>query len=258
MKHTPPAAAVDRSAARPTGTPARGGWISRASSRLRRAALHWRAPAIVRTVRAEALTYLDLAALTDLHRAVADRRDVPGDLVEVGCALGGSALVMAHARNPPHRPLYVYDVFGMPPPPSEGDGPDVHERYARIAGGLSEGIGGGVYYGYVSHLLERVRETFRRHGMDAASHGVTFVPGMAQDTLPASGPVAVAHIDCDRYASVRVCLERIAPRLAPGGVMIIDDYDSKSGCRKAVDEYFALRGSDFRLEHRSRLHVLRG
>ena len=35
------------------------------------------------------------------------------------------------------------------------------------------------------------------------------------------------------------CLERIAPRLATGGLLIIDDYDAWSGCRRAVDEYFA-------------------
>ncbi|HEX8390930.1 MAG TPA: TylF/MycF/NovP-related O-methyltransferase [Longimicrobium sp.] len=237
-------------------TPASAGWVARVAGRAKRALLAWRAPAVARAVRAEGLTYLDLAALTELHGAVAGRAHVPGDLVEVGCALGGSALVMALARAS-NRPLYVYDVFGMPPPPSEGDGPDVHARYAAIAGGLSEGIGGGVYYGYVNGLLERVRETFRRYGVDPERTGVAFVPGMAQDTLPEHGPVAVAHVDCDRYESVRVCLERIAPRLSPGGVMIIDDYDSKSGCRKAVDEYFAARPGEFRLERRSRLHVLR-
>ncbi|HET7463421.1 MAG TPA: TylF/MycF/NovP-related O-methyltransferase, partial [Longimicrobium sp.] len=213
------------------GSPARAlpegdGWLARAAGRARRAAAAWRAPPIARAVRAENLTSLDLAALCELYRAVADRASVPGDLVEVGCALGGSALVMAHARTPPARPLYVYDVFGMPPPPTGGDGPDAHARYATIAAGLSEGIGGGVYYGYVDGLLERVRETFLRHGVDPARDAVTFVPGMAQDTLPDRGPVAVAHVDCDRYASVRTCLERLAPRLAPGGVMIIDDYGS--------------------------------
>jgi asparagine synthase (glutamine-hydrolysing) len=56
---------------------------------------------------------------------------------------------------------------------------------------------------------------------------------------------------------VRTCLERIAPRLARGGVMIVDDYDSKSGCRLAVDEYFASRRGEYRLARRSRLHVRR-
>lgn len=81
--------------------PEDGGWLARAAGQVRRAAAAWSAPPIARAVRAENLTYLDLAALAELHRAVADRANVPGDLVEVGCALGGSALVMAHARTPP-------------------------------------------------------------------------------------------------------------------------------------------------------------
>lgn len=215
-------------------------------------------PAVVRRVRTELLTYLDDDALCDLFAAVAeaDARGVKGDLVEVGCALGGSALVMAAARAG-RRPLLVYDVFGMPPAPTVGDGPDVHARYAEIAAGRSPGIGGGTYYGYVEGLLDGVVATFRRHGFRPEQDGIHFVPGMVQDTLPATGPVAVAHVDCDRYASVRTCLERIAPRLAPGGVMIIDDYDSKSGCRRAVDEYFHARPGEFEMVRLSRLHIHR-
>jgi asparagine synthase (glutamine-hydrolysing) len=37
---------------------------------------------------------------------------------------------------------------------------------------------------------------------------------------------------------------------------VLDDYQSWSGCRRAVDEYFAGRDG-FTLEHRSRLHVVR-
>jgi asparagine synthase (glutamine-hydrolysing) len=37
---------------------------------------------------------------------------------------------------------------------------------------------------------------------------------------------------------------------------VLDDYDKWSGCRRAVDEYFAGR-EGFRLEHRTKLHVVR-
>jgi asparagine synthase (glutamine-hydrolysing) len=145
----------------------------------------------------------------------------------------------------------------MPPPPGEGDGPDVHARWDEIAGGRSPGLRGGPYYGYLDGLLERTIATFARHGFDPAGDTISFVQGMVQDTLPEHGPVAVAHIDCDRYASVRVCLERIGPRLAPGGVMVIDDYDHKSGCRNAVDEYLAARPNEFRVVRKSRLQLVR-
>ena len=34
------------------------------------------------------------------------------------------------------------------------------------------------------------------------------------------------------------------PRLAKGGVLIIDDYGAWEGARRAVDEYFAAHGID--------------
>lgn len=231
--------------------------LARLAAALRRR-LPRRVPPVVRRVRADALTYLEEAALCELAGAVraADAAGEPGVLVEAGCALGGSALVMAASRAG-GRPLLVYDVFGMPPAPTPGDGPDVHARWAEIAGGRSAGIGGGTYYGYVDGLLDRVRATFHRYGIDPARDGVQFVQGMLQDTLRPTAPVAVAHIDCDRHASVATCLERLAPWLTPRGALIIDDYDSKSGCRRAVDEFIAARGAEFQLVRRARVHVVR-
>ena len=66
--------------------------------------------------------------MIDLERA---RR--PGLIIEAARA-GGSAIVMAAAKSGA-RPMKVYDVFGMIPPPGERDGEDVHERYEKIAGG---------------------------------------------------------------------------------------------------------------------------
>jgi asparagine synthase (glutamine-hydrolysing) len=53
------------------------------------------------------------------------------------------------------------------------------------------------------------------------------------------------------------CLVRITPRLIPGGVLVIDDYDAWSGCRRAVDEYFADKRGAFSFTRKERLHVLR-
>ena len=41
-----------------------------------------------------------------------------------------------------------------------------------------------------------------------------------------------------------------------GGRIVIDDFDTWSGCRTAVNEYFADRPG-FRFEYRGRLHVVR-
>lgn len=212
------------------------------------------APAVVTRIYREHLTYLSRLALAELHRGAGEveRDAVPGVMIEVGCALGGSALVIATAKAAGRR-FEIYDIFGMPPGPSAGDGPDVHARYEEIASGRSEGIGGEPYYGYVDDLLGKVRTAFDRHGF-GNDGSIRFVPGRIQQTLAPVGPVAFAHIDCDRYDSVKTSLQAIMPRLAVGGAVFVDDYFSKSGCKRAVDEFFGGRRG-YRLIHRSQLQI---
>ena len=155
--------------------------------------------------------------------------------------------------------MFIYDVFGMIPAPGEHDGEDVKERYREIKQGRSFGIGGDVYYGYQENLLETVKNSFcTALGIkDPRESNITFIKGLFEDTLICKEPVALAHIDCDWYDSVLVCLERIVPLLVPGGILVIDDYDHWSGCRQAVDTYFQDKKERFLFEKRSRLHIIK-
>lgn len=212
----------------------------------------------VRQVRKRRLTYLGYDALSDLERAVhrLDAAGVPGIIVEAGCALGGSTVVLGLAKRP-DRPLRAYDVFGLIPPPSEVDGDDVQARYRAVVQGESRGIGGDKYYGYEDNLRDKVANTLRSFGLDLEARRIELIQGLFQDTLLLEEPVALAHIDADWYESVRTCVERIEPRLSRGGVLVIDDYDHWSGCRRAVDEYFADKRDRYQFVRRARLHIIR-
>ena len=212
----------------------------------------------INAVIADALTYLEEAALEDLHSLVRriEEQSVPGILIEAGCALGGSAIVMATAKSQ-IRQLNVYDVFGVIPPPSDRDGQDVLDRYQVITKGESIGIDGQKYYGYEENLYAKFTDSFARHGVPVDANHVHLIKGLFQDTLEINQPVALAHVDGDWYESVTVCLQRIVPHLSPGGVLVIDDYGAWSGCRDAVDEYFRDRAGDFEFIQRSRLHIQR-
>lgn len=207
--------------------------------------------------REEHLTYLKPNGLRDLAAIVLDveRRELPGLVIEAGTARGGSAIVMAVAKAP-ERPMKVYDVFGMIPPPTEHDGPDVHARYEMITGGQAKGVGGEEYYGYRDDLYQEVVDSFSRLGVPVDSHRVDLVRGLFEDTIVLDEPVAFAHLDGDWYESTLTCLERIAPHVVPGGRIVLDDYYKWSGCRTAVDEYFGAH-EGFRLEHRAKLHAIR-
>jgi asparagine synthase (glutamine-hydrolysing) len=213
---------------------------------------------VVESVRSQHLSYLERDALVDLADAAEDldRDGIEGMILEAGTARGGSALVLAAAKSA-GRPLYLYDTFGMIPPPSERDSADVHERYEVIASGQAEGPEGSDYYGYEENLLGQIEETFTAHGYPPAEHAVHFVRGLYEDTLHPEGPVALAHVDSDWYESVTTCLERVVPRLSVGGRIVIDDYGTWSGARDAVDEYFADGREGFEFEGRSRLHLVR-
>jgi hypothetical protein len=68
--------------------------------------------------------------------------------------------------------------------------------------------------------------------------------------------VAFVHLDSDWYESTMTALQRIWPHVSVGGVVVIDDYDAWSGCRRAVDEYFADR-DDYRIDRHLRPHLVR-
>lgn len=212
---------------------------------------------VITSVQTERLTFLKPNQLYDLATIMRDieEKAIPGLVLEAGTARGGSAIVLAKAKAS-ERPMRVYDVFGLIPPPTEQDGADVHNRYAKIMNGEAKGSKDDIYYGYRDDLLAEVTESFTRHGVTPAEHNVELVKGLFQDTVVIDEPVAFAHLDGDWYESTMTCLERIAPHLSEGGLMVLDDYYNWSGCRRAVHDYFKGR-PEFALVPRAKMHVIR-
>ncbi|MDQ7030672.1 MAG: TylF/MycF/NovP-related O-methyltransferase [Ardenticatenia bacterium] len=218
---------------------------------------NWKTLQTIVRIKRERLTFLSTLALLDLYNTVREleHHNVQGIFIEAGCALGGSALVIATAKSR-KRPFLIFDTFEMIPPPSHKDGIDAHERYQEIVRGHARGPGDTVYYGYKPNLLTEVRERFVHFGLEPASHNITFIPGLFQDTMNLHQPIAFAHVDSDWYESVKTCLERIVPFMHPQGVLVVDDYDQWSGCRRAVDEFFEGR-SGFVFQMKSQLFIRR-
>jgi hypothetical protein len=86
---------------------------------------------------------------------------------------------------------------------------------------------------------------------------------MVEDTLPAEAPekLAILRLDTDWYSSTKHELETLYPRLAEGGVLIVDDYGHYEGARRAVDEYFAETGQRVllsRIDYTGRIAVKQG
>jgi len=200
-------------------------------------------PREARSVLRDRLTYLSpkkLARLTNAMREIAQRA-IPGDILEFGVALGGSSVLLAkHAT--PTRQFHGFDVFGLiPPPTSDKDDPKSKKRFEAISAGKSRGIGSDIYYGYRTDLFESVCATLARYGRPVGDGRVFLHKGLFEETWPSydRAPIAFAHVDCDWYDPVRFCLNAVLPRLAPGGIVMLDDYHDYGGCRTATDEFLS-------------------
>lgn len=193
---------------------------------------------LISSIRSQKLTYLSsnkLGSIANTCRTI-KKDNLPGIFLEAGCALGGSAILIASLKSS-KRPLFIYDVFGMIPPPTKEDTSDVHDRYKTIVEGKSKGISGDKYYGYEDNLFEIVRYNLKSFGINCQEQSVSLIKGLVQDTMKIDQPVAFAHIDVDWYEPVMTCLKRVFPNLVVGGSIILDDYHDWGGCRKATDEY---------------------
>ena len=63
---------------------------------------------------------------------------------------------------------------------------------------------------------------------------MTLIEGWFDKTLPEflarePGPIGFLHVDCDIYSSTKTVLDLCAPRLAPGAVIVFDEFFNYKG-----------------------------
>lgn len=192
--------------------------------------------AIIRQVQAFTLT--PPARLMSLCHAIRhlDRAGVDGAVVECGVWRGGSmmaaALTLLEAGEP-RREIAMFDTYTEMPLPGEHDahvsGTDLGELFEELA---NDPI-------YDNHPIDQVRATMESTGYPAGQ--LRLVQGMVEETIPDQAPerIALCRLDTDWYESTKHELEHLYPRIAPGGILIIDDYGEFTGARKAVDEHLS-------------------
>lgn len=162
-----------------------------------------------------------------LLQALNIAKDVEGAYVEVGCYRGSSAgAVLRYLGDKAwSRRCYFLDVF---------EGFDYPEAKASADSAWAN-----------THATE---------GRDAVAERLQYyterAPGLAvevhknniiSDELPESiGQIAVANLDVDLYEAVIAGLRKLAPRIAPGGVLVVEDPGHSPfliGARLALDEF---------------------
>jgi len=169
------------------------------------------------------------------------RRGVPGAFVECGVAQGGCAALIAQvaAAENAGRECWFCDSFeGLPDPPEEdyaGDDGRTGDHTRPLPRGSCLGT-----LEQVSGLL------FDRFGL--SRDRIHLVQGWFQDTLSGCrddiGPIALLRVDGDWYDSTMCVLDNLYDQVSPGGHVIIDDYGTCHGAKRATDEFRAARGID--------------
>lgn len=164
-----------------------------------------------------------LGDFENLLQALESTRHVPGDFLEVGVFQGRSAHCVLHymQRAGLKRRAYLLDTF---------EGFNYEEaKTSKDAYWLDT-------HGDTS--IERVRQF-----VSGFSDVVVERSNIITDSLPdGSGPFAVANIDVDMYEAVLVALQKIVPRLSPGGIAIVEDQGHTpflGGAYLAVHEFLA-------------------
>ena len=139
---------------------------------------------------------------------------IPGDLVEIGVAEGGSAAVICEAKK--EKTVHLFDTFaGLPELGEEDKG-----------SAFSKGQ-------YFAEYL-RVKKFFKQYSNVYVYKGLFPKSGKSIE----NNKFSFVHLDVDIYKSTYESLEFLWPRMTTGGILISHDYQTEPGVKKAFDDYF--------------------
>ena len=144
-------------------------------------------------------------------------KEIPGDFAELGVYKGDSAHIL-HLMDP-SRNFHLFDTF---------------EGFTEKDLSIEEGEAATyTKHNFADTSLERVKE---RLGSRQFIYHKGYFPETAKEAD--RGKFALVNMDADLYNPTKAGLEFFYPRLTPGGVIIVHDYNPDwPGIMKAVDEF---------------------
>ena len=175
------------------------------------------------------LSFAHVGSLNLLQAAVEDAcaRGVAGDVAECGVFRGGTAALAAAA-------LEVFDASG-------GRRVFAVDSFA----GIPEATGDAHTGSWPARSYAAPEADVALHFYQVgAGERLRVVKGPFAASLPAAAEparVAVLRVDADTFEGTRDALDHLYDRVAPGGLVIVDDYHL-GGCRRAVREFREARG----------------
>jgi SAM-dependent methyltransferase len=143
--------------------------------------------------------------------ALAERRDVEGDVLEVGCWLGGTAAI-ANERlrklGSVRRYVCVDTFTGFVEEQFVND----RDQHGTPASDRSMFSGGGVT------VVRRLLDSWGAENVELVQGDIVTI-----DPVILPGRIAVCLVDVDLEQPIYEGLRKIYPLLAPGGIILVDD-----------------------------------
>ena len=192
---------------------------------------------------------MQIINLESVLRYVEDAQ-IPGAFVETGTYTGGASayalLALQRLRiNKPPRDYWRFDSFeGMPGASVEdGDHGSIWITGRRIKDlGKSEL---GILQGHEANKADHDRCLAYLLNTGYPAQHINLIKGWFQATLKPNkariGQIAILRMDGDFYDSTKVVFEELYDQVSEGGVVIVDDFGSFQGCRRATEEFLASR-----------------
>ena len=160
---------------------------------------------------------------------VDERRHVAGCVIECGVWRGGMSAGMAEVLGE-QREYFLFDSFEGLPPATELDG-DAAKAWQQDTQSAS-------YYDNCSASTDFAERAMRLSG----APNYKLVKGWFENTLadfvPPS-PISILRLDGDWYESTMTVLEALFKHMAPGGIIIVDDYYAWDGCSRAIHDFLS-------------------
>ena len=148
-----------------------------------------------------------------------------GNYAELGTFQGNFARLIFRDMDPDAK-LYCFDTF-------EG----FHARDVHIENSITDL---NVREGRFSDTsTERVRK--RITGKNNENKKLNLIKGYFPDTFKGFENISwrFVHLDADLYEPVRAGIQKFWPKIIPGGILLVHDYNGGYiGTKKAVDEFF--------------------
>lgn len=152
--------------------------------------------------------------------------DIPGAVVECGTWKGGMIAGIARILGP--RDYWLFDSFAGLPEAEPIDGPKARKWQANTTSRR--------YYNNCAASEDDAAEAMQRTGIPNPH----LVKGWFEDSLPTAvfpHGIAILRMDADWYKSTYQILDSLFPQVNEDGLIVVDDYRTWEGCRKAVHDY---------------------